>query len=145
MPIDPEGYVLNERCSVCGGGFTTLEWLNRHTDPRDNLSDCHDRCCPSCNHLTRKMIDCLFHLRTSGGSLVRFPNGYWARKGWSAWQGPCFGTSTIEALVRRGVCAYTLWKEAGRVGGAKFPIEVSVVKEWHGKNAHLEKSTPAGN
>lgn len=37
-----------ERCSVCGGGFSEASWDDRHTDPRDGLSDCHARCCPRC-------------------------------------------------------------------------------------------------
>lgn len=36
-------------CSVCGKPFTDDEWDNRHTDPRDGLSDCHEGCCPLCN------------------------------------------------------------------------------------------------
>ncbi len=36
-------------CSVCGHGFTEIEWQDRHTDPRDGMSDCHNRCCPRCN------------------------------------------------------------------------------------------------
>lgn len=132
----------DEKCSVCGGGFTEAEWEDRHTDTRDNLSDCHDRCCPSCNKLTKKMIEVLFHLRSSGGSLVRFPGGYWARKGWSAWQGPCYGTTSIEGLVRRGLVVYTLWKDGSN--GIKFPIEVSLVKVFHVKTARLEECAAPG-
>ena len=35
-------------CSVCGKDFTESEWNNRHTDPSDNLSDCHAVCCSEC-------------------------------------------------------------------------------------------------
>ena len=35
-----------EKCSVCGSGFTAKSWNNRHTHPRDGMSDCHARCCP---------------------------------------------------------------------------------------------------
>jgi len=36
-------------CSVCGKTFTESEWDNRHTDPSDNLGDCHEYCCSKCN------------------------------------------------------------------------------------------------
>jgi hypothetical protein len=35
-------------CSVCGETFTESEWRDRHTDPSDNLSDCHSYCCQDC-------------------------------------------------------------------------------------------------
>lgn len=44
----------DERCSVCGGGFSERSWDDRCTDPRDGLSDCHKRCCPQCNATKRK-------------------------------------------------------------------------------------------
>ena len=42
-------YISDEFCSICYKPFTEAAWDNRHTDPRDNLSDCHAHCCPQCN------------------------------------------------------------------------------------------------
>ena len=41
--------ILDESCSVCGRPFTERAWENRHTDPRDNLGECHASCCPRCH------------------------------------------------------------------------------------------------
>ncbi len=75
--------------------------------------------------LTPKMRDCYIHMKAHDNKLVRFPGGYWAREGWSMWNGPSFGTSTIQALVDRGVASYTVWKEHRGYPG-KFPIEVTL-------------------
>ena len=40
-------------CSVCGKDFTESEWDNRHTDPSDNLGDCHAVCCSTCDIFKR--------------------------------------------------------------------------------------------
>ena len=77
--------------------------------------------------LSPKMLVVIEHMRKHGGKLVRYPGGYWADEGWHAWHGPCYGTSTIQALVRRGVAEYVVWKD-GR-GGTKFPIEVALKAE----------------
>lgn len=52
------------------------------------------------------------------GDMVRFPGGFWARASW-AFHEPCFGTSTINSLVSRGLADYCAWKD-GR--GGRFPI-----------------------
>lgn len=70
--------------------------------------------------LSKKMIDAIGHMKRNGNKLVRFPGGYWAREGWHSWNGPCWGTPTVEAIVRRGYAEYTVWKD-GRSG--RFPIE----------------------
>lgn len=70
--------------------------------------------------LSKKMVEAISHMKRNGNKLVRFPGGYWAREGWHSWNGPCFGTPTVEAIVRRGYAEYTVWKD-GRSG--KFPIE----------------------
>ena len=72
--------------------------------------------------LSPKMLKAIDHMKNHDNKLVRFPGGYWAAEGW-AWHGPYFGTSTVEALVRRNVATYTVWKD-GRNG--KFPIEVTL-------------------
>jgi hypothetical protein len=74
--------------------------------------------------LSRTMLAAHRHAMANGGRLRRFPGGFWMRpnaKGRG--DGPYFGTSTIEALVARGVAEYTEWKE-GR--GGWFPVEVTV-------------------
>jgi hypothetical protein len=73
--------------------------------------------------LSPKMLSAIEHMKRNNNKLVRFPGGYWAREGWHSWNGPCWGTPTVEALVRRGVATYTVWK-TGR--SAKFPIECSL-------------------
>jgi len=63
-------------------------------------------------------------MKKHDGTLHRFPGGYWAAEGWYAWHGPSFGTPTVEALVRRHIATYTVWKD-GR--GGKFPIEITLI------------------
>ena len=81
--------------------------------------------------LSKKMLSALMHMKRNNNKLVRFPGGYWAREGWHSWNGPCWGTPTVEGIVRRGYAEYTVWKD-GRSG--KFPIECELTKraldEW---------------
>ena len=70
--------------------------------------------------LSKKMLSALRHMKRNNNKLVRFPGGYWAREGWHSWNGPCWGTPTVEAIVRRGYAEYTVWKD-GKSG--RFPIE----------------------
>lgn len=58
----------------------------------------------------------------SGGKLIRYPGGYW--RGGGAGH---VGTSTVEALVKRGVGSYSAWKESRR---GKFPIELTLTPHW---------------
>ena len=61
-------------------------------------------------------------LREGGGKLHRFPGGFWrVAAAHSAW----FGTSTVQALVRRGAAEYTEWRRHGSGEGSQFPIEVT--------------------
>jgi hypothetical protein len=73
--------------------------------------------------LSPKMLEAVDHMKRHNNTMVRFPGGYWAAIGWYAWHGPCWGTPTIEALVRRGIAEYTAWKE---VRGGKFPIKAKL-------------------
>jgi|SRR6478752_7122040 len=75
------------------------------------------------NEVSPKMQDCIDHMKRHNNKLLRFPGGYWAREGWSSWNGPCYGTPTVEALVRRGLAEYTVWKTGKH---NKFPIEVTL-------------------
>ena len=76
--------------------------------------------------LSPTMREALICARERGnGKLLRYPGGFWAIEGWrGAHAGTWFGTSTIEALVSRGVAEYTAWKERGN--GTRFPIEMTV-------------------
>jgi hypothetical protein len=71
--------------------------------------------------ISPKMLEVIAHMKRHGGKLHRYAGGYWADADWYPYHGPCFGTSTIEAIVRRGYAAYTVWVD-GRSGN-KFPIE----------------------
>lgn len=56
--------------------------------------------------------------------LVRFPGGFWSHREWRQHEGPWWGTTTINAIVKRGAGEYSDWKE--RKDGSKFPIEMRV-------------------
>jgi hypothetical protein len=58
----------------------------------------------------------------NGNRILRFPGGYWAREGWQPHE-LSFGTTTIDALVFRGVAQYTDFQE-GRSG--RFPVEITI-------------------
>lgn len=75
--------------------------------------------------LSPKMVSAIKHMARNGNKMVRFPGGYWAREGWHSWNGPCWGTPTIEGIVRRGYAEYTVWKD-GRA--SRFPIECGLTK-----------------
>ncbi len=70
--------------------------------------------------LTPSMQQLIAHMKRHNNKVVRYPGGFWAAENWNMWSSPYFGTSTIEALVARGIATYTVWKD-GRNG--KFPIE----------------------
>lgn len=78
--------------------------------------------------LSPTMQQAAAYARQHGGSLERFPGGYWCEPGRSQWDAyrvtSTFSTKTIEALVARGVAEYTQWKD-GRNG--RFPIKVTLV------------------
>lgn len=68
-----------------------------------------------------------------GCVLVRRPGGYWtlpnAEQG-NGWQwGWYAGTSTVHALVTRGVAHYTEYQNRRR-DGQPFPIEVTMREAW---------------
>jgi hypothetical protein len=92
--------------------------------------------------LSPKMLECIEHMKKHDNKLVRFPGGYWAREGWHSWNGPCFGTPTVEAIVKRGMAFYSVWKTGKR---NKFPIEcrlTSACTLTGGDSATPEKSSP---
>lgn len=76
--------------------------------------------------LTRTMQTALAFANKHGGKLERYPGGFWMEpKHTGSTAKQWFGTSTVHALVTRGVMEYTAWQE-GR--NFKFPVEASVVK-----------------
>ncbi len=55
---------------------------------------------------------------------MRFPGGFWAQREWMGPRsGEWFGTTTVEALVTRGVATYTEWSTKG---SSPFPVEVTI-------------------
>jgi hypothetical protein len=55
-------------------------------------------------------------IKERGGIITRFPGGFWTVEPWGQ---KTWGTSSVEALVKRGVLEYCEWKE-NRNG--RFPI-----------------------
>lgn len=80
--------------------------------------------------VTGEMATCLTFARAHGGRLVRSPGGFWSYPGApTAGDGvprPSFGTSTIEALVRRKLMIYTEHRQGKR---GPFPIAAEVVPQ----------------
>jgi hypothetical protein len=75
--------------------------------------------------LSPTMQSAVDHARQHGGCLVRYPGGFWCRDGLMDHANPWWGTSTVQALVSRGVMAYTEWKETGR---SRFPVRAAIAK-----------------
>jgi hypothetical protein len=77
--------------------------------------------------LSKTMQEAVTFAREQGGSLVRSPGGYWHAPKELQMFGIrsviTFGTSTVAALVSRGVADYTEWKD-GRNG--RFPVKVTL-------------------
>lgn len=72
--------------------------------------------------LSPTMTNALRWIKEWGGKVKRYPGGFWSSP--QAFLSVTFGTSTIEALVKRGVMAYSEWKD-GRNG--RFPIEANLI------------------
>ena len=71
--------------------------------------------------LSPTMRNALRTMNESGG-LKRLPGGFWIRASAAGLHGEVtFGTTTVEALVRRRRASYTEWK-----GDPKFPIKAEV-------------------
>lgn len=77
--------------------------------------------------LSPTMQQAVDYARKHGGQLARFPGGYWCepdRTQWDSHRAPqTFSTSTVQALVARGVAEYVEWKD-GRNG--TFPIRMAL-------------------
>lgn len=73
--------------------------------------------------LSKKMQEAMLYAMVHNGKLCRYRGGFWAMENWREGQHPWYGTSTVKALVSRGLMSYTAWQE-GRDGN--FPIAASV-------------------
>jgi hypothetical protein len=66
--------------------------------------------------ITLVMKDCIAKMRAYNRMIDRYPGGFWQC---GPTGGDSFGTSTVEALVTRGLAVYSEWQN-GRRG--RFPI-----------------------
>jgi hypothetical protein len=73
--------------------------------------------------LSPTMIAAVSLARENGGKLTRYEGGFWCRSGLKDYENPWFGTTTIQALVSRGVLVYSRWFNGSR---ARFAIEVTL-------------------
>lgn len=71
------------------------------------------------DELSETMKRCIAGMRQYNNMIDRYPGGFW-RCG--ATGGLTFGTSTVEALVARGIAEYTEWRE----GRQRFPIRAAL-------------------
>jgi hypothetical protein len=85
-----------------------------------------DRIPPQVRTLEERMTEAVAHARESGGRLVRYPGGFWARQGLKTWAKPWFGPSAIEALVANGTMAYSEWETSGNYDR---PVEVVLLEK----------------
>jgi hypothetical protein len=75
--------------------------------------------------VSKKMQQAMLYALVNGGKLRRYRGGFWAMENWRHGQLPWFGTSTVEALVSRGLMSYSEWRD-GRKG--RFPVAAVVSK-----------------
>ena len=78
---------------------------------------------PKSTPLTPVMRACLAFMAKNDGSIERHPGGFWCGQVYNAPQS--FGTSTVEALVKRGLIEYVEWHD-GRRG--RFPVRARIVE-----------------
>lgn len=57
-------------------------------------------------------------------TLYRHPGGFWKRDEHWVVNSPCYGGSTVEALVSRGIAEYTVWRD-GKNG--RFPVQARLI------------------
>jgi len=75
--------------------------------------------------LSEEMQRAVAFAKEHGGKLHRHQGGFWSHPEFKQWQDKWFGTSTVEALVKRGAGTYTAHKERGGDRGS-FPVEFTV-------------------
>ena len=86
--------------------------------------------------ISQKMQEAMLYALVNGGKLCRYRGGFWAKENWHNGQHPWFGTSTVKALVSRGLMSYAEWQE-GRKG--RFPVAAIVsepAKKYEQPNAY---------
>ena len=74
--------------------------------------------------LSPEMAKALEAAKDAGGKLRRFPGGFWYPSDKA--QGEWFGTTTVEALVKRGAMTYSRWQQRHWPNLKPFPIEATV-------------------
>lgn len=84
-------------------------------EPRPSSNDLLNLLSPS----MRKVVT---FAKKHGGKIRRYQGGFWANP--ERFEHPTFGTTTIEALVKRNVMFYSEWKE--NRSGSKFPVEATL-------------------
>lgn len=84
--------------------------------------------------LSPEMRRAFDYAKKHGGTLKRLPGGFWVSEA----GGISYGTTTIRALVARGVASYSEWKKGAN---GEFPIAVTII-ETTTKNETID-STPA--
>jgi hypothetical protein len=74
--------------------------------------------------LSETMKGLVEFMKRNENKIHRHPGGFWSKKEWASWRGELsYGTSSVDALVKRGVAQYSNWQE-GRSG--RFPIEATL-------------------
>jgi hypothetical protein len=68
------------------------------------------------------MAMCVAQMKQWQGEIERFPGGFWCEPG-EVMKEPSFGSTTVQALVTRGVAVYTERKENANGG---FPIKAKL-------------------
>lgn len=79
--------------------------------------------------VSNTMTQAIAYAKMHGGKLTRYPGGFWTHEGAYAnnTHPVTFGTSTVAALVMRGVMRYSRFQESTR-GFGRFPIEAELVE-----------------
>lgn len=76
------------------------------------------------NGLSPEMQRAVKFAKAYGNKLIRHPGGFWGAERLSV----SFGTSTVEALVTRGIGVYSQWFE-NQHGRRRFPIEMKLMEK----------------
>lgn len=73
-----------------------------------------------------KTMQAACHYANQHGALVRYPGGFWQGDGGFNRGAEHYSTSTVAALVKRGVAKYTAWQKGKH---RTFPIRVELTTE----------------
>lgn len=76
--------------------------------------------------LSPMMQELVAFMRENAGMVIRHPGGFWGRSGLSGYVGKTYGTSSVHALVTRGVAEYSEWQD-GRRG--RFPVAAKLKQQ----------------